>query len=70
MTRPEMLEKPVAIYDWEDNDYPDRLRVSFSNGRTVIYDRRIVQPAPQIAEANETIRKWHRQDYQRRRRRA
>lgn len=70
MTRAKMLEKPVQIYDWEESEYPDRLKVSFDNGRTVLYERRIVQPAPQIAEANEIIRKWKRQDNPKRRRRA
>ena len=37
MIHPEILPKPVPIYDGEDSMIPERLRVSFEDGRTEIY---------------------------------
>lgn len=60
--RPEMLQKAVPNYDHDCSIYPESIRVSFSDGKTVIYDRRIEQPAPVFLENIKTIRKW-RQGY-------
>ena len=57
IVRPDMLEKPVEIYDYDISRYPDRLRVSFADGRTVIYEARVQQPAPVIVENIKIIRK-------------
>lgn len=56
--RPRMLDKPLEIYDYEFSKYPDRLRVSFADGRTFVYDIRTEQPAPVIEENIRIIRKW------------
>ena len=55
--RPRMLEKPVEIYDYEISKYPDRLRVSFADGRTFVYELRAEQPHPVIEENIKIIRK-------------
>lgn len=57
-TRPEMLEKPVPVYESDTSEYPDMIRVSFRDGHTEIYERRLRQPAPIVTECIETIRKW------------
>lgn len=44
--RPTPLPQPAAYYDKPDSKYPDRLRVSFADGHTEIYDRRVNQPRP------------------------
>lgn len=46
--RPQMLPEPAAYYDHEISAYPDRVRISFEDGRTEIYDRRVNQPEPVI----------------------
>lgn len=56
--RPRMLDKPLEIYDHEFSKYPDRIRVSFADGRTFVYDIRTEQPAPVIEENIRIIRKW------------
>ena len=58
VVRPGMLEKPVEIYDHEISRYPDRLKVSFMDGRTQIYELKTEQPHPVIVENIEIIRKW------------
>lgn len=44
--RPEILPEPAAYYDRPDSKYPDRIRLSFQDGHTEIYDRRVNQPRP------------------------
>ena len=39
------LPEPAVFYDTGDQ-YPDRVILSFPNGHTVLYDRRVNQPAP------------------------
>lgn len=56
--RPEVLGKVVPIYDHDFSELPDRIRVSFSNGKTVIYDIHLTQPAPVIVENVRIIRNW------------
>ena len=57
--RPEMLPNPLPTYDYDFSKYPDRIRVSFADGRTFVYDIRTEQPAPQIVESVKIIRKWN-----------
>ena len=57
--RPEILPRVVPIYEHEDSLYPDGIRVSFSNGRTIEYDIFPEQPAPQIKECIEIIHEWN-----------
>lgn len=56
--RPVMLEKVVPNYEHESSLYPESVRVSFGDGKTIIYDRRIEQPAPIFEENIRIIRKW------------
>ena len=44
--RPEPLPEPAVYYDRENSRYPDRVRLSFPDGHTEIYDRRVNQPRP------------------------
>ena len=58
--RPEMLPRPVPNYEHDSSDYPDSIRVSFKNGKTIIYDRRAEMPGPDVGKllpkASETAR--------------
>ena len=56
--RPEMLGKVVPNYEHESSMYPESVRVSFGDGKTIIYDRRVEQPAPVFEENIRIIRKW------------
>lgn len=56
--RPEVLGKVVPIYEHDFSKYPDRLRVSFADGRTFVYDIHTDQPAPVIIENVRIIRNW------------
>ena len=56
--RPEMLGKMVPIYDHDYSILPDRIRVSFKDGKTAIYQIQINQPAPVIVQNIKLIRKW------------
>ena len=44
--KPEPLPEPAAYYDRQSSRYPDRIRLSFADGHTEIYDRRVNQPKP------------------------
>ena len=57
MNRPEMLERPVPTYMTADSEYPDQIRMKFSDGRTLIYDLRREFPHPIIERNIEIIRK-------------
>lgn len=56
-TRPKILDKVVPIYEHEYSVQPDRIRVLFSDGRTMIYDIHMDQPAPVIVQNIKLIRK-------------
>ena len=43
---PEPLPAPVVYYDRGCGPYPETIRMSFSDGHTEIYDRRVKQPSP------------------------
>ena len=44
--RPEAMPEPAIYYAYGDGKYPDVIRLSFKDGHTEVYDRRIVQPSP------------------------
>ena len=44
--RPAPLPEPATYYDRAESKYPDRIRISFADGHTEIYDRRLNQPRP------------------------
>ena len=56
--RPTMLPKPMPMYERDSSEYPELIRVSFSDGSTAVYQLRIEQPAPVIIENIKIIRKW------------
>ena len=57
MNRPEMLERPVPTYMTADSEYADQIRMKFSDGKTVIYDRRTEFPHPIIERNIEIIKR-------------
>lgn len=56
--RPGMLGGVLQIFDRDESRIPDRIRVSFSDGTTAVYDLHTDQPAPLIMENIRIIRKW------------
>ena len=52
-----MLPEPLPTYEHKDSRIPDRIRMSFSDGTTAIYDLHTDQPAPVIYENIRIIRK-------------
>lgn len=40
------MDKPAVYYMGPESKYPDQIRLSFPDGNTVVYDRRIKQPGP------------------------
>ena len=55
--RPAMLPEPVPIYEHTYSEIPDRVRISFTNGTSAIYDLHTNQPAPVILENIRIIRR-------------
>ena len=43
---PKPMPEPAVYYDRPESKYPDQIRLSFPDGKTIIYDRRIKQPGP------------------------
>ena len=43
---PKPMPEPAVYYDRPESKYPDQIRLSFPDGKTIIYDRRIKQPSP------------------------
>lgn len=43
--RPELLPEPKPYYI-HGSEYPDSVRISFADGHTEVYDRRISYPRP------------------------
>lgn len=56
--KPTMLPKPMPIYEHDYSEIPERIRVSFNDGRTAVYVLQVDQPAPVIIENVRIIRKW------------
>ena len=56
--RPTILPKPMPMYEHDFSEIPERIRVSFSDGSTAVYELRVEQPAPVIIENIKIIRKW------------
>ena len=55
--RPEIMGKVVPIYEHDYSVLPEKIRVLFMDGRTMIYDIHIDQPAPVIVQNIRLIRK-------------
>lgn len=60
--RPEIMGKVVPIYEHDYSVLPEKIRVLFMNGQTIVYDIHIDQPAPVIVQNIKLIRKM-RQGY-------
>ena len=43
---PEPLPEPAVYYGRNTGNYPETIRLSFRDGHTEIYDRRVKQPSP------------------------
>ncbi len=68
-TRPDMMAEAVPYYASDYSAYPEKIRVSFRDGSTQIYELRVEQPHPIIMENIRIIRKWNGYIYQPKRRR-
>jgi len=55
--RPEMLPEPLPIYEHTFSKIPERVRISFDNGTSAVYDLHTEQPAPIIMENITIIRR-------------
>lgn len=55
--RPELLPAPLPIYEQTDSEIPEKVRISFTNGTSAIYELPVKQPAPQIVESIKIIRR-------------
>lgn len=51
-----MLPEPAGYYDRTESIYPDRVRISFEDGHTEVYDRRVNQPEP-VTYNNQPMRR-------------
>ena len=56
--RPTILPKPMPVYEYAYSEYPELIRISFSDGTTAVYELRTDQPHPVIMENIKIIRKW------------
>ena len=43
---PKPMPEPAVYYDRPESKYPDQIRLSFPDGKTIVYDRRVKQPNP------------------------
>lgn len=70
--RPEMLAGVLPYYESDISVYPEKVRVSFKDGKTIIYDTTMIQPHELIQENIRIIHKIQQQmdEWKRRRRRA
>ena len=56
--RPAIMKLAVPRYKHDASRYPEKIRVSFMDGHTEVYEIRTEQPAPVIVENIRIIRKW------------
>ena len=70
--RPEMLAEVLPYYESDISVYPEKVRVSFKDGKTIIYDTTMIQSHELIQENIRIIHKIQQQmdEWKRRRRRA
>ena len=57
ISRPKILPEVVPYYEHDDSLYPEQIRVSFGNSKTIVYEIRVDQPAPVILENIKIIRR-------------
>ena len=58
MGRPEILQKVVPYYDHDFSEKPDRVRISFRDGSTAIYEIRVEQPHPLVQRNIQILNGW------------
>ena len=56
--RPQMLEAPAKVYAYDGSKYPDQLKVSFGDGKVMVYDLHVEQPHPLFQNCLDIIHKW------------
>ena len=54
--RPQILPNPAPIYETEYSEIPEKIRVSFSNSKTAVYELRIDQPHPLVLKNIEIMK--------------
>ena len=54
--RPEILPKPVPVYERTDSEIPERVRISFTNGTSAIYDLHTDLPHPLVLKNIEIMK--------------
>lgn len=62
--RPALLAFPVPIYERTDSEIPEKVRISFTNGTSAIYELHVDQPHPLVKESIRIIRRWRSEGYQ------
>lgn len=56
-SRPKPMPGAVPYYERESSRIPERIRISFTDGTTAVYDLHVDQPAPVIIENIKIIRR-------------
>ena len=56
--RPAILAMCSPVYEHENSRYPEKIRLSFMDGHTEVYEIRTQQPHPIVTENIRIIRKW------------
>lgn len=54
--RPEILPNPLPVYERTDSEIPERVRISFTNGTSAIYDLHTDQPHPLVLKNIEIMK--------------
>ena len=54
--RPLPMNIAVPVYEYESSKYPDKIRVSFLDGHTEVYEKRIEQPHPLVLRNIEIMK--------------
>lgn len=50
------IPKVAAVWEHDDSEYPDAIRVSMTDGHVVTYRREVRQPFPQTIKDPDMIR--------------
>ena len=50
------LPKVTGIWDHEESDYPDEVRVPMSDGKVITYERKIGQPGPNLIRPSDLLK--------------
>ena len=58
--RPRVLPEPLPIYEHKESRIPDRIRVSFGDGSTAVYDLHTEMPHPLVLKNIEIMEQTER----------